>query len=147
MKRHLFLMLLALLMVSFPVTFVSAQNNQMGMNHMGMMNGDSTQTMHNSDMNRHMMSDSTTMNMMGQGQMMNQVSMQSRMISDDFAKLEQHFRKMMEIDDLAKLKTEMQKHMGMMNAMQKEMMQHRNTVEKLSGDDNAAGKQSNANKK
>jgi hypothetical protein len=101
------------------VSLGSAQMMGGGNGHMsGMMSGtqaDST-------------SQQPHMDMMG---MMHNMSNQCKMMSSEFNNLEEHFNKMMKMDDMNALKAEMKKHQKMMQSMHQGMNTQENMCQNV----------------
>ncbi len=62
---------------------------------------------------------------------MKNMSKRCQMMSDSFGELEEHFDTMMKMDNIAKLKREMQKHHEMMSSMQNQMSEHQGMCQKM----------------
>lgn len=67
----------------------------------------------------------------GMMSMMKDMSNRCWMMSDNFDSLMTHFDRMMQIDDLAELKSEMQRHRDMMGAMHGDISEQRNMCEEM----------------
>ena len=78
-------------------------------------------TMGMREINKMNQADSTIINM----------SQYSRMMSDEFDKLQSHFDKMMQIQDMKTLKAEMQKHQELMNQMHESMGKQHSMIQNM----------------
>ncbi len=62
---------------------------------------------------------------------MKNMSKRCQKMSDNFGDLKEHFNTMMNMDNMAKLKMEMQKHHEMMSSMHNQMSEHQGMCQKM----------------
>jgi len=111
------------------VSYAAAQMMGGNQGHMAMRQSDSLS--HSATMGVQSMGTKTMGMTSGVDSLMTNMSMNNRMMTGDFDKLESHFNKMMQIQDMATLKAEMQKHQALLNQMRTDMNQRQNMFKQM----------------